>query len=310
MAPDDLREWVSQALRCGASAITYYEMDSPRWTDPARWKMMLYLSSVVTRMNRVALPHTADTAVLYTLYTHMSHGASTSGDQLYAAHALLGEMAGSWYDFVSDAQLERGERRLDPYKAVYLPLGNYMTPEAVKLIESYVRAGGVLICGDAEAFSYDLAGNDTSAIRERLLGIKTLGLKHLSANNQDAKRQNTVGLPDRMVLESAQWGLPAGTHLPVFAPKANDDNSLSHPCQIAVLDTRATALGTYSDGSPAIISHGLGKGRVITFAANPFAPQVTVDASPWPAAFKGLQESLGCKVDQPIWRFVIPAPTP
>ena len=58
MTPDDLREWVSQALRCGASAITYYEMDSPRWTDPPRWQMMLHLSSVITRMNRVALPAT------------------------------------------------------------------------------------------------------------------------------------------------------------------------------------------------------------------------------------------------------------
>ena len=112
MTPDDLREWLSQALRCGASAITYYEMDSPRWTDPARWKMMLHLSHVITRMNRVALPATADTAVLYTLYTHMSHGASTSGDQVYAAHALLGELSGSWFSFISDAQLERGERNL------------------------------------------------------------------------------------------------------------------------------------------------------------------------------------------------------
>ena len=116
-------------------------MDSPRWTDPARWKMMLHLSSVITRMNRVALPTTADTAVLYTLYTHMSHGASTSGDQLYAAHALLGELAGSWFKFVSDAQLERGERSLAGYKAVYLPLAKYMTPEAAKIIEDYVRAG-------------------------------------------------------------------------------------------------------------------------------------------------------------------------
>ena len=162
MTPDDLREWVSQSLRCGASAIDYYEMDSPRWTDPARWKMMLHLSSVITRMNRIALPRTADTAVLYTLYTHMSHGPSTSGDQVYAAHALLGELAGSWFKFVSDAQLERGERSLKGYRAVYLPLAKYMTPEAAKLIEDYVRAGGVLVCGDAEAFAFDLAGNDTS----------------------------------------------------------------------------------------------------------------------------------------------------
>ncbi len=45
MTPDDLREWLSQSLRCGASAITYYEMDSPRWTDLPRWKMMLHLSA-------------------------------------------------------------------------------------------------------------------------------------------------------------------------------------------------------------------------------------------------------------------------
>jgi hypothetical protein len=33
-----------------------------------------------------------------------------------------------------------------------------------------------------------------------------------------------------------------------------------------------------------------------------------VDASLWPAAFKGLQQALGCKVDQPIWHFALPAP--
>jgi hypothetical protein len=44
---------------------------------------------------------------------------------------------------------------------------------------------------------------------------------------------------------------------------------------------------------------------VFTFAANPFAPLVTVDAR-WPALFKGLQKSLGCATDLPIWRFQIP----
>ena len=52
-----------------------------------------------------------------------------------------------------------------------------MTPEAAGIIEDYVRAGGVLVCGDAEAFGFDLAGNDTHATRERILGIKTLGPK-------------------------------------------------------------------------------------------------------------------------------------
>ncbi len=310
MTPDDLREWLSQALRCGASAITYYTMDSPRWTDSARWKMMLYLSGVITRMNRVALPATADTAVLYTLYTHMSHGGSTTGDQVYAAHALVGELAGSWFRFVSDTQLERGEASLSGYKVVYLPLAKYMTPAATKSVEDYVRAGGVLVCGDAEAFGFDLAGNDTSAARERILGIRTIGPKCKGVNSEGGKAGSGAEASDRITLKSAQWGLSAGTSLRLFDVKLDDQISPGHAREIAVAGTQAEVLGTYPDGSPAIVEHKLGKGRVITFAANPFAPQVTVDQSSWPEAIKGLQQSLGCKVDQPIWRFALPIPKP
>ena len=110
------------------------------------------------------------------------------------------------------------------------------------------------------------------------------------------------------MLKSAQWGLAAGTSLRLFDLKLGDEVSLGRTREIALADPKAEVLATYPDGSPAIASHKLGKGRVITFAANPFAPLVTVDASAWPAAFKGLQQSLGCKVDQPIWRFALPAP--
>jgi hypothetical protein len=266
-------------------------MDSPRWTHPDRWQMMLHLSRVITRMNRIALPRDPDTAILYTLYTHMSHGASTSGDQVYAAHAVIGELAGSWFQFVSDAQLERGEQTLGGFKVVYLPLATYLTPAATKKIEDYVRAGGVLVCGDAEAFSFDLAGDDTSAARERILGITTLGPKKA----------------DRIILKSAQWGLAAGSSLKLFDIKLGDEISPGRACDIRVADHDAEVLAHYPDGAPAVVSHKWGQGRVITFAANPFAPALTVDPGLWPAAFKGLQQSLGCKVDLPIWRFAIPA---
>jgi hypothetical protein len=238
----------------------------------------------------------------------MSHGASTSGDQVYAAHALLGELAGSWFKFVSDAQLERGERSLTDYKAVYLPLAKYMTPEAAKIIEDYVRAGGVLVCVDAEAFSFDLAGHDTSATRERILGIKTSGPKSKEVNSEGGKARSPSEAPDRIILKTAQWGLPAGTGLRLFDLKLGDEVMPGRAREIALADPKAEILGTYPDGSPAIVMHLLGKGRAITFSANPFAPQLTVDASAWPAAFKGLQKSLGCKVDQPIWRLALPAP--
>jgi hypothetical protein len=65
-------------------------------------------------------------------------------------------------------------------------------------------------------------------------------------------------------------------------------------------------IGTYADGAAAVVEHPLGAGRVITFAANPFAPAVAVDESLWPALFKGLQEQCGCRVGLPIWRFLLP----
>lgn len=289
MSPDDLREWVSQALRCGASAIDYYTLDRPRTQHPDRWRMMLHLAHTLTRMNRLRLPETADTAVLYTLYTHMSHGESTPGDQVYAAHALLGEQAGSWFQFVSDTQLERGERKLGGYKTVYLPLGQYMTVEATQQIEAYVRAGGVLVCGDADAFGSDLAGNDTSAARARILGIKTLGPK----------------AAEEIVLTQAAFGLASGSRLKLFDIKLWDETTPGRARAIEVVDKNSEVLAAYSDGTPALVSRTLGRGRVFTFAANPFAPLVTVDAG-WPALFKGLQKSLGCTTDLPIWRFQIP----
>jgi hypothetical protein len=291
MNPEDLREWLSQAMRCGASAISYYQMDNPQYNDPERWKMMLHLSKVISTMNRVALPQDPDTAVLYASYTHMSMGASTGGDQVYAAHALIGELAGSWYKFIADSQLDAGERDLRNYKVVYLPLGKYMTPKTAEIIEAYVRGGGALVCGDAEAFGSDLEGNDTTKTRERILGIRVLG----------AERADSVRLA-----KAFPGGLKAGTRLPLFEMDLWGEQSLGRARQISVLDKTATVLATYSDGKPAIVSRKLGKGAVITFAANPFSPEVTVDHTLWPAVFKSLQKSFGCKVDRPIWRLVLP----
>ncbi len=289
MKPEDLREWVSQALRCGASAISYYTMDNPQYTDPERWKMMLHISKVVSTMPRIAVPTDPDTAVLYASYTHMSMGSSTGADQIYSAHALVGEMAGSWYEFVADSQLENGDRDLTGYKVVYLPVGRYMTSEATAKIEAYVRAGGVLICGDAEAFGSDLQGKDTSKTREEILGIRTIGPS--KAN----KIKISAGFP----------GVKAGTILPIFALE-QDNGSASTAQAISIVDKSAVVLGVYPDGKPAIVSHKLGKGTVITFAGNPFAPRVTVENTQWPAVFKALQKHFGCKVDRTIWRFVLP----
>jgi hypothetical protein len=297
MTPDDLREWVGQALRCGATEIQYYTMDQPRRHDPDRWAMMLHLSNLIRGMNRLSLPTESDTAVLYTLPTHMSHGPmghgpASGGNQMYAAHALVGELAGSWFDFLSDAQLERGEKSLAGYKAVYLPIATIMTTESTRLLEEYVRGGGTLISGDASAFSCDPAGNDTADSRERILGVKLMGSRQA----------------DAIVLTDARWGLSAGAVLPVFENRLSEGEASLAASVIEPLHD-AHVIAVYPDGGPAVVEHNLERGRVVTFAANPFAPAVAADESPWPRAIRGMQRSFGCQVDLPIWRFSLPGPT-
>jgi uncharacterized membrane protein len=166
-----------------------------------------------------------------------------------------------------------------------------MTPEATSKIEDYVRGGGTLVCGDAEAFTSDLQGNDTSAVRDRILGFHVLG------PSKADKLLLTANFGD---------GTKSGLALPLFDMDLWGEQSLGRAREIRITDANAKVIGAYPDGMPAIVVHKLGKGKVIAFAANPFAPQVTVDASQWPMVFKTLQKSLGCKVDRPIWRFALP----
>ena len=94
----------------------------------------------------------------------------------------------------------------------------------------------------------------------------------------------------------------------IFALNPGHGLSPGYAREITLADPQAQILGTYPDRSPALVLHPLGKGRVITFAANPFVPQVAIETRAWPQVFKGLQQSLHCQVDQPIWRFALPAP--
>ena len=101
----------------------------------------------------------------------------------------------------------------------------------------------------AGAFGFALAGNDTSGTRERILGIKTIGPKRTGVNNQDAKGRSSAGLPDRIILKSAQWGLPAGTTFRLFDLKLQGEAPLTDAYDIALADSKAGILGTYPDGA-------------------------------------------------------------
>ena len=291
MTPEDLLEWVSQSMRAGASHISYYQMDNPKYNAPERWKMMLYISEVLTGMKAVKLPTDAEVAILYSSDTHRSQGPSTKASEMYTAYSILGERIGSWFDFVDDESLDSGGKSLSKYRALYIPLGAYQRESVVRKIADFVRNGGTVICGDPAVFSRDINGADLSAWRETIFGVRATCPK----------------ARDSMEIAQSPWtGSASGLKLPVFRPVGrggwSDDNGwLVSPARLGV-----SVLATFPDGSPAITCSAYGSGEAIYFAANPFVPDCLVEGRGWEKLFRAIQEHLGAKTDRPIWRFKLP----
>ena len=290
MKPDDLLEWVSQAIRCGASHISYYQMDNPRFTDPERWKMMLHLSKTLTSMNAVKLPSDPEIAILYSADSHRAEGPSTKANEVYTAYSLLGERVGSLFDFVDDDSLARGEKSLAKYRALYIPLGTYQRKAVVRQIEKFAKDGGTVISGDPTVFSWDIDGSDISNVRERIFGVRVIGQKPR----------------DSVRISTSDWTEGVSGSLPIYRPVGRDGWPEDNGCMIEKARGDVQVIGTFADGSPAITVAKYGKGRAIYFAANPFAPECLFEGDRWDGLFRAFQKHLGAKVDRPIWRFRLP----
>ncbi|HET6453458.1 MAG TPA: beta-galactosidase trimerization domain-containing protein, partial [Armatimonadota bacterium] len=292
MKPDDLLEWVSQAMRCGASHIEYYQNDNPRFTDPERWKMMLHLSKTLTSMNAVKLPSDPEVAILYSADSHRAEGPSTKANEIYTAYSLLGERVGSWFDFVDDDSLARGEKSLAKYRAVYIPLATYQRKAVVRQIEKFVKGGGTVISGDPTVFSWDIDGSDVSSVRERIFGIKVTGQKPR----------------DSVLIRKSEWTEGVSGSLPIYRPVGRDGWPEDNGCMIEKARQDVQVIGTFTDGSPAITVVKYGKGRAVYFAANPFVPECVFAGDRWDGLFRAFQTHLGAKTNRPIWRFRLPPP--
>ena len=279
---ENVREAYSQVFRNGGSGIFVLpvewadrELEHSRYASPERWRAILEIVKRVRKQNKLKLPRDPDQAILSS-----SDSLSVESGILYgippqerlAAYALLGPVCRSWFNFVSDRQIERGVAELSDYRALYVTSAKYERLAVVKKIQQYVRNGGLLICGDAAAFSWDINGDDTSALRRDLFGVSIKGRR-----------------PDCAPIAAGDALLP--TYEPGYVLER-------------VADT-VEILGQFSDGSAAIVMNRYGNGRTICFAANPFKSQMVTDAR-WVAFFKAIQTEAGVKPGRDIWRFKFP----
>ena len=179
LTPEATNEVLSSVFRVGGSGYQLALFDwfgnsqCDLYGAPERFHEVIHIFREYGRMNKLKFPE-ADCAVLYSNINQLAeHYFSTNPDlsgneELFT---MLGPIARSWFDFVSDYQILDGKRELNRYKALYIPRVIYQDQPVVDKILAYVRQGGTLVFCEKDAFRYDTDGSE----REALVTLGTTG---------------------------------------------------------------------------------------------------------------------------------------
>lgn len=316
VTPEHVREMYSQVFRNGGQGIFLMasewwerEFSHPKYAEPAKWRAMLHVVDTITNMNLPKLPE-ADSAILYSsdsLLTLRFAQMNNGERELYSAYTVLGPLLRSWFHFVSDRQIERGIRNLSNYKVLYIPFAEYERRSVLDKIETYVKAGGTVVCTDPEAFSWDISGESLVHEWEKISGVRK------------EKRENT-----NLSIKTVKLN-PLGLEKPISF------SLLGPGYKIVPLDEKVKPIAIFEDGTPAITLHPYGKGKVIFFAAEPFAVRgqellvgqtsglgrpylsdvreeklMVEQSAPLVSLIKEIQKTAGAKLGHDIWRFKLP----
>ncbi|MBQ9338163.1 MAG: beta-galactosidase trimerization domain-containing protein [Lentisphaeria bacterium] len=285
--PEEVNEVISSVFRVGGESLQLWLVDwfgktlGEYYGAPERLHEIVSLSHHITSMKKLKFPE-ADTAVFFSNINQTASWMKIPGlgGGYEEAFTVLGPRARSWLKFISDTQLQLslGRTDLSRFKAVYDPGAPYLEESAYRKLTEYVKNGGTLVV--ANPLSYSLRTDGSKRDTSPLLGV-------------------TVGNP--MPSPGCMKFTPNGD-----LPRISKTKSLLSGKACLLTPKPGTAvLAAYSDGAPAITLHRFGRGKVITFAANPFTSTI-YDSAPWQNFFRDLQQDLGCAVGRDIWRFRFP----
>ena len=268
--PDNLREWMSQALKSGADQIRWYT-DGNLETAPGCHEEIMRLSRIVRKMKPLALPESSPVAVLYS-YIAQWGKFDIEQNAEYDLYVILGEQLKSNFKFVSDVELDDGRAKAGDYRLIIAPDLKYLTRTTAEKLLKFVRGGGRLVIFDPEAFAFADDGASLKEFRDELVGAPLPGA------------------------QSAKSILLNGKEAPVEAAFA-----VTAPAD-------AKVIATYPDRSAAAFERKVGKGGVVYFAATPFlTAKVTAVPGEWRNYLAEEMRNAGEKSDYPHWDFMLPA---
>jgi hypothetical protein len=290
--PRDLYAWSNQALRAGAAHISFFASDNPRFTAKHRYEAML---DVAAKLRGTRLPGRPVDPAQLVVYATASEGQAqphksggeryrTTGDELYTAHALLGELGHGAFSFEADTRLLREPARLDAARTIWLPRADTLDRAFAERLLSWVRGGGTLVVTDPEAFGRSPDGASLADVRAALIGAP-------------------LGAPRAgRVLLAEPGALGAGTpgellELPIEAPTAR---------AFASVPAGAGVVARFVDDAPAVITRPVGAGRVIAFATELLRPEALDDPLDLVAFVRAVHSLNGGTLDHPAWAYAIP----
>ena len=282
---EETNEVLSEVFRAGGTSLALWLVDwfGKTYTDyygaPERFAEIRHILLEIGKMRKLRFPE-PDTAIFFSNVTRFAENwwfvksPDPNAREYEAAFTVLGPRTGSWFRFVSDVQITEQDHKLDSYKTVYVPSARFQDEAAVNRLKEYAARGGTLIFGSPDMLELSDDGSKRPGLKKELMGLEVSG-----------KDMQTAGLQFGD-LNIAASGNPVWKMQPVG---------------------NAEVIARFGSGEPAVISHPYGRGRVITFASNPFSFSLLTDKNAW-RMFRSLQTRAGCRVDQPVWRFRFPRP--
>jgi hypothetical protein len=290
--PADLGVWAGQALRAGATDISFFGLDNPRFTDRPLYARMLEIARALRGSTLPAPPVDPATVVVYAT---ASEGQAqpdrigdaryrTGGDALYTTYALLGELAGGAFSFDADTRLAAEPERLAGARTVWLPRGEVLDRPFAEALVRWVSGGGTLVVTDPNAFARTPDGAPLSDVREALVGAP-LGRPRTGDILLAAPAALAPGLPADLLT------------IPIEAPVRR---------AFAAIPAGATVAARFIDDAPAALLRPVGAGRVLAFASDPMQPAVLDSPLDLVRLVADIQRSQGAVLGHPAWSYAIP----
>ena len=280
----ELNEWASQALKNGADGIVWYDSHATREMFP-EFVYMMNLSKMIAEMDRIRRPDKTVTGILHSDYDMFALNDNVL-NPAYSLYVVLGEQLKSNFRFVSPSGIANGTTPLDGLKLLYVPRGTYTTPELTEALKRWVASGGTLVAFDPRFQVWNIDGSPVAG-RDAFVGAQ-------------------LGAPKKECGHAIQYGahslnLAENRHIPLPTGFAVEGYTLTN------LAPNVRPVATYRDGTPAAILHPYGKGKVISFAVQPFGnASLSLKPEKWLVFFREQARVVGEKTGLPIWDFTLP----